>query len=200
MRRHDRGSRVARGAVAACVATFVALVSHVSAGGAIPGLIGIAVPLALSFVVCAVLAGRRLSAARLGLSVVISQTLFHTLFVLGSYDLGAGGHAHGATVAVGAGGSSTPAFTMDAGMAAGHLIAAVVTTLVLHRGERTLAALGALAVRCVAWLRARARLVVTACVPSPARSVRAAIVVAVQPVSALVVRASARRGPPVAAS
>jgi hypothetical protein len=198
MRRHDRGARVARGAVAASLATFVALVSHVSAGGAVPGPVGIVVPLALSFVVCVTLAGRRLSTWRLGLSVAVSQALFHTLFVLGSYDLGAGVHAHGGAIPVVAGGSPAPASALDADMAVGHLVAAVVTTLALHRGERALAALRALAGACVAWVRARVR--VGAFVPVPVRRVRAAIEAVVTPVSTVVVRASARRGPPVAAS
>ncbi len=96
MRRHDRGTRVARGAAAAAVATFVALLSHVSGGGEVPGILGIVVPLALSFVACTALAGRRTSALRLGLAVAVSQVLFHTLFVLGSYRPGAEGHVHGA--------------------------------------------------------------------------------------------------------
>lgn len=198
MRRHDRGARVTRGAVAASLATFVALVSHVSAGGAIPGVVGMAVPLALSFVVCAALAGRRLSVWRLGLSVAVSQAMFHALFVLGSYDLGAGAHAHGAAVPVVTGGSPAPAIPMDADMAVAHLLAAAVTTLAIHRGERTLAGLRALAGACVAWMRARVR--VRAFVPVTVRCVRAVVVAVVPPVSTVVVRASARRGPPVAAS
>lgn len=198
MRRHGRGSRVARGAVAAVVATFVALVSHVSAGGAVPGLVGIVVPLALSFVVCTALAGRRLSAWRLTLAVALSQALFHLLFVLGSYDLGAGGHVHGAVVAFAADGSSPTAVSMDATMAAGHLVAAALTAVSLHRGERTLLALGTLAARCVAWVRARVRVIAFG--PTPVRRLRAVVVASVQPVSVIVTRASARRGPPIAAS
>lgn len=198
MRRHDRGARVTRGAVAASLATFVALVSHVSAGGGIPGPVGIVVPLALSFVVSVAFAGRRLSVWRLGSSVAVSQALFHALFVLGSYDLGAGVHAHGGAVPVVAGVSSAPAFAMDADMAVGHLVAAAVTTLALHRGERTMAGLRALAGACVAWVRARVR--VGTFVPAPVRSVRAAVVAVVTPVSTVVARSSARRGPPLAAS
>jgi hypothetical protein len=198
MRRHGRGSRVVRGAVAAVVATFVALVSHVSAGGAIPGLFGLVVPLALSFVVCAALSGRRVSVWRLTLAVVLSQALFHLLFVLGSFEPGAGGHVHGAAVVLVADAVPTPAVSMDAVMAAGHVIAAAVTALALHRGERTLMALGTLAARCVAWVRARARVIAFG--PTPLRRVQAVVVARVQPVSVVVTRASARRGPPVAAS
>ena len=45
-----------------------------------PTLMGIAVPLALSALVCVLLAGRKLSLPRLSVSVGISQTLFHSLF------------------------------------------------------------------------------------------------------------------------
>ncbi|MGN7188003.1 hypothetical protein [Microbacterium enclense] len=196
--RHGRGSRVARGAVAASVATFVALVSHVSAGGAIPGVVGVVVPLALSFVVCTALAGRAPSIWRSVLAVAASQGLFHTLFVLGSYDLGAGGHVHGGAVSITVDAASAPEMTMDAAMAGAHLVAAAVTAAALHRGERAFAALRSLAVRCVAWMRARLRAVGFS--PVPLRRLRAAVLAEVRPISVLVVRARARRGPPVAAS
>lgn len=195
--RHGRGSRVARGAVAASVATFVALVSHVSAGGAIPGVVGVVVPLVLSFVVCTALAGRAPSIRRSVLAVAASQGLFHTLFVLGSYDLGVG-HVHGAAVSITVDAASAPAMTMDAAMAGAHLVAAAVTAAALHRGERAFAALRSLAVRCVAWMRARLRAVGFS--PVPLRRLRAAVLAEVRPISVLVVRARARRGPPVAAS
>ncbi|WP_307450591.1 MULTISPECIES: hypothetical protein [Microbacterium] len=200
MRRHGRGSRVARGAVASSVATFVALLSHVSAGGAMPGIVGVAVPLALSFVVCAALAGRRSSVWRSSLAVVVSQALFHALFVLGSYDLGAAGHVHGAVAIVTAGEASAQTVSMDAAMTAGHLVAAALTTLALHRGERALVALGVLGRRCIAWVRSRVRVVVPRTGPAPARRLCAAIVAEVSPVSVVVVGARARRGPPLPAS
>ena len=52
------------------------------------GLLGVVVPLALSLFVSVLLAGRRLSVIRLGVSVIASQTLFHSLFVLGTALLG----------------------------------------------------------------------------------------------------------------
>lgn len=46
--------------------------------------------------VCTLLAGRVLSLTRLSIAVVISQALFHVLFVLGTDPgaAGATGHAH----------------------------------------------------------------------------------------------------------
>lgn len=194
MRRNGRGTRVARGAAAASVATFVALLSHVSGGGEVPGILGIVVPLALSFVACTALAGRRTSALRLGLAVAVSQVLFHTLFVLGSYRPGAAGHVHGAAAATTE--AMPHVMTTDAGMWAWHAVAALVTTVALHRGERTLAALRELARRSIAWVRARARIVVAGLAPVPMRRVSPEVVAVVRPVSALIVASARRRGPP----
>lgn len=77
-------TRAVRGLVAAGLATFIALFSHVIGGGAMPGLLGIVVPLVFSVFVCVLLAGRRMSLPRLTLSVTVSQFLFHTLFMLGT--------------------------------------------------------------------------------------------------------------------
>lgn len=76
----SRSQRALRGAAAAGFATFVALTSHVIGGGALPTVMGIVVPLALSTLICVLLAGRRLSLPRLSLSVLASQSLFHLLF------------------------------------------------------------------------------------------------------------------------
>jgi hypothetical protein len=202
MRRHERGTRVARGAVAAAVATFVALLSHVTAGGAMPGAVGILVPLALSFVACTALAGRRLSALRLGLAVGLSQLLFHTLFVLGSYRPGvAAGHVHGGAGAMPALDADSVTMTMlpDATMWGWHVIAAALTTAALHRGERTVAHLRELAVRLGAWLRARVRILTDAPGPAPVRRVLADVVAEVRAVSVLLAATARRRGPPLGA-
>ncbi|WP_454117996.1 hypothetical protein [Microbacterium lacticum] len=80
----SRTPRVARGAVVASVATFTALLSHVVAGGAVPGPLGILAPWLLALMASTLLAGRTLSLVRLGASVLVSQALFHTLFVMGA--------------------------------------------------------------------------------------------------------------------
>jgi len=200
MRRQNRAPRVVRGAAAASVATFVALLSHVSGGGAMPGWIGVVVPLSLSFVVCTALAGRRLSALRLAAAVAVSQVLFHTLFVLGSYDLGAAGHVHGAAAPVVVSGDIGPALSPDAAMWLGHAVAALITTVALHRGERAVAQLRALTVRLGRWLRARVRVVVAALGPVPVRRALADTVAVARPTSVRVVASAQRRGPPLLAS
>lgn len=163
--RPTRRAHLIRGSLAASIATFVALASHVWVGGAMPGMLGVAVPWVLSVMVCTLLAGRRLSLLRLSASVLLSQALFHVLFVLGTITPQAGptAHDHGAPTLLPATGAA--AFVPeDAGMWLAHVAAAVCTIALLHRGERTAQALSALAADLVAWAR---RLVI---VPVPAPS------------------------------
>ncbi|MCR2799441.1 hypothetical protein QNO21_09920 [Microbacterium sp. zg-Y818] len=199
----SRASRVVRGALAAAVATFVALVSHVTAGGQMPGWVGIVVPLILSLAVCTVLVGRRLSLWRLSLGVALSQALFHTLFVLGTFSSSAaaggtpGHHAHGAA-------ASTPlADTLvsaqppaDATMWLMHGLAAVVTVAALYRGERALMRMRAVAGEFARW--ARRRLIPVVCLPAPAPSRRPAVSSAepARPLRPRFASSVARRGPP----
>ncbi|MDR2997573.1 MAG: hypothetical protein LBU78_05595, partial [Microbacterium sp.] len=95
--RPSRRPAVIRGFAAASTATFVALAAHVTAGGAMPGPLGVLAPWLLSLMVCVLLAGRKLSALRLSISVIVSQLLFHGLFVLGMITPTGtiGGHVHG---------------------------------------------------------------------------------------------------------
>lgn len=198
MRRQGRGTRVARGAVGASLATFVALLSHVTAGGEVPGWLGLVVPLALSFVVCTVLAGRRLSLWRLAPAVALSQLLFHALFVLGAHDPAAAGHVHGGALAP-LTGPDLAIVAPDAAMWGWHLVAATATTLALHRAERTLALLRTLADRAVAWLRARVAVASAVVVPTPRRRLLAEVVAVVRPTSVLLAESARRRGPPLGA-
>ena len=194
MRRQDRATRVVRGAAAAGLATFVALLSHVTAGGAVPGPVGIVVPLALSFLVCVALAGRRPSLWRLGPAVALSQILFHALFVLGASDTGRAAHVHGVATVLES--SAGPLVTMDATMSGWHLVAAALTTLALHRGESAVTLLRLLADRLLVWLRARAAIIATGPAPVSLRRVHAVVVAAVRPVSVLLAASARRRGPP----
>ena len=77
-----RSRKARRGSAAAIAATFLALTSHILGGGSMPTFLGLAVPLALSTLVCVLLAGRRLSLTRLAASVFVSQGLFHGLFTV----------------------------------------------------------------------------------------------------------------------
>lgn len=188
----SRRTPLLRGLAGATIATFVALASHVWVGGAMPGMLGIVVPWVLSLMVCVLLAGRRLSVIRLGISVAVSQALFHTLFVLGSLSV-AGGfapHVHGAPLVLSSDGAAL--IPADSAMWIAHGIAAAITVVVLHRGERILSVLLQLASRIAAWI-ARATV-------APARrivpvSIRWQVVAAVRRSDPLGVCVR-RRGPP----
>lgn len=151
-----RRGRTLRGLLAASVATFVALFGHLLGGGALPGFAGVAVPFALSLLVCVLLAGRRLSLVRLSLSVAISQTLFHSLFVLGTPGpltrstaeaAGAAHAGHGGAVSLAE--PSVHLAHAQPDMWAAHAIAAVLTIAALYQGERVLQAI--VAVRDRVW-------------------------------------------------
>lgn len=162
----SRKPAVVRGFAAASLATFAALAGHVTGGGQMPGPLGILVPWLFSFMVCVLLAGRKLSVIRLSISVTISQLLFHVLFVLGTIEPSgtAVGHVHGAPLVLPGGAGVTEAVVADGTMWVGHLLAAIVTVLVAHRGERMLLALRALAIQVIRWGRRR----VDAALGSPA--------------------------------
>ena len=194
----SRSTRVIRAWVAASIATFVALFWHVAAGGAMPHWLGIAVPWVLSLAVCTVLVGRALSLLRLSVAVVLSQLLFHLLFVLGA---GGGataataptGHVHGVPaldLSTGATATAT-----DLSMWLAHVVAAALTVAALYRGERLVIRLGALARQILAWMRRRLLL---GEVQLPAVAERPGLVCApAAPMrSARVVSLVRRRGPP----
>jgi hypothetical protein len=166
-----RHRRTLRGILAAAAATFVALASHILGGGTFPTAMGIIVPLALSILVCVLLAGRRLSLARLAVSVGVSQTLFHLLFSLFVPTASASGSGlrgllggHSAHLAVGQGTSGTSGAhaahasmpTMDAASTAAHgmhshhspamllahCVAGIVTVAMIYWAERLPVMLG----------------------------------------------------------
>lgn len=160
----ERTARATRGLAAAGFSTVVALASHVLAGGDLPSLLGVLVPLVFATSACVALAGLARSWLRLSVSVALSQVLFHTLFVIGAAGtstavVGAGGgtHAgHGAEPTVLALGSTGSAMAhaghSGAWMWVAHAAAALVTVVTLHRGEAVLARLTELADRLVAVL------------------------------------------------
>ncbi|PQZ60972.1 hypothetical protein CQ040_02360 [Microbacterium sp. MYb54] len=153
----SRKPAVVRGFAASSLAIFVALAGHVSGGGQMPGPLGILVPWVFSFMICVLLAGRSLSLVRLGISVAVSQFLFHTLFVLGTITPSAVSmpHVHGAPLVLPPATGIPEAVTADASMWLGHALAALLTVAALHRGERLLLLVRDLAVQLVRWLRHR---------------------------------------------
>lgn len=140
--------------MAAIIATFTALLSHVVAGGDMPGWIGIGVPLLLSVMVSVLLAGRRLSLLRLTVSVSVSQFLFHTLFVLGAISPSGTvrAHHHDAPLMLPPAAGELTAVAPDAGMWLAHVVAATATTAILYRGERAVQQLLQAARTAVVWV------------------------------------------------
>jgi hypothetical protein len=142
-----RHLRTLRGAAAAWVATVVAATSHTLAGGGAPspalvGVIGV-----LAWPVGIALVGRRLSPWRVGSAVLAAQVLFHAAFAMtsgtvptGTQHTAAAAHAHHAALFTGA--ATSAAFSFDAPMIAGHILAAALTVVGLYLGERMLQALG----------------------------------------------------------
>jgi len=196
--RSSRLPQLLRGTSAAALATFTALLGHVSAGGALPGVIGLLVPLVLSSMVGVLLAGRRLSLTRLLLAVSASQFLFHELFVLGAFTPVGGFEVHQHGVPATLPGGEVGMIDPMAGMWFSHALTAVITAVVLHRGELLLAALGRLAVRLSTWLAAVLvpRTPVIAALPGARTAARAAADGAAD-TGIRIVRRRPRRGPPV---
>ncbi len=160
--------RLVRGTAAGTAATFFALAFHLLADGATPAPLALLTPLVASVLVGVVLAGRSLSLARLAATVTAAQVLFHVLFVLGASaphavpthaPAGSSGapvsHAMPTSLAVPTGHAGhaapvdlAPDAVADAALAGhahgdlamitAHLAAALLTIVLLHRGERAL--------------------------------------------------------------
>lgn len=195
--------RFTRAVAASGTATFVALVSHLLAGGAAPGAAGVLVPWLLAMPVCLVVAPVRLPWLRLTASVGVSQLLFHTLFSVGA-AVGAGApaagahqHGHAAAWVPDAGAPVAHAGHGSGAMVFAHVVAAVVTVVALRHGEEALHRVAAALRRAVrAVVRVRVPLLpVRPHVPSaPLGDERAW-----RPLARVAIGASVvRRGPPVA--
>lgn len=139
-----RWARVARGFIAAAVATLVAALFHVAGGGSAPSALALTLSITFSVLAALALTGRRLSTWRLAASVVISQALFHVLFSLGSASttfatadgsmhVHAGSHLVAMTAPHAAMASVIPDSPL---MWFAHASAALVTIAALRFGER----------------------------------------------------------------
>lgn len=217
--------RLVRGGTAASIATAVALGGHLAGGGAMPAWLGILVPWWLAVAVCTLLAGTRFSLARMGVAVLASQALFHGLFSAGTpgdpgralvdppgSHLGHGtGHAgHGAGGVVGHGthgdGGEGVASVADHALHGSHsdlrmlllhVLAAMVTAVLLQHGESVLMRCARLALSVLAVLaHPPLLLLITLLVPErPARPLPAAP--HLLHAQRAVLAPQLRRGPPV---
>jgi len=150
-----RTTRAARGLLSAGVATFVALFFHVVGGGDMPNWLGVLAPLTLSAPFAILLAGRSLSSFRMLVSVGMTQAMFHLMFSWGSYGSSGSVHQHDDVLAANwlPGVSTNAVNAADASMGVAHVMAALVTTAVLVRGERAYRAIRAALVRFATWVR-----------------------------------------------
>lgn len=145
-----RSTRVARGLSAASVAVFMAALSHVAAGGGAPAVLGLVIAGAFSVVVCVLFTLRRPSLPLLAVSVALSQFAFHLLFGVG--DRGGSGlsvatqlHGDHVMTTLVPDASASALHQHDGGsMWVAHALAAVLTVVVLRRGETALRRLLAL--------------------------------------------------------
>lgn len=159
-RRHVRGAaRLLRGLLSGGLAVGFAAAAHTAAGHHAPHALVIVLALAVSIPLCTALSGVGLSRVRLAAAVLSSQAVLHGLFELFPAQQAGGatgaaaahaGHSHHVEHVA----EDLPAGTADhlhglsagpdAGMAAAHLGAAVLTYALLRRGETLLVACGAL--------------------------------------------------------
>lgn len=190
----SRPARATRALLAAFFATSIAAVSHIAGGGETPAIGAIALAATFSLLVTLALVGRGLSVVRMSLAVVFSQFAFHTLFsTLGGATTGSAlvdGHAHAASSISLAGGEVAATSSL---MWFAHVVAAIATVAVLHRGEAAFWGMGRAALRFVA-----VALELTA---TPRAEVRRVVVVVRHAASAHLVFLEGslqHRGPPVA--
>lgn len=189
-----RVTRLRRGVSAASLSTAIALVFHMQAGGAMPGVLGVAMPLILTSFVGMLAGGTRPNLAGMLATTMTAQFLFHALFTFDApAGTGSAAHVHHAGGLPDLGSSAAAG---DAWMWQMHVAAAVVTALVLHRGELLLAWLR----RCVRALHRELAGAIPAPPPLPAQRRTACAPPAATPLTwvlADLVRRAPRRGPPV---
>ncbi|GAB3405063.1 hypothetical protein GCM10027515_17940 [Schumannella luteola] len=143
----SRAARTARGALAGTTAMVLAAASHGFGGGDIPGWLAIAVGLVVAVLLGTLLTAKTPSLPRLLAIVLPSQAAFHYLFVLlGGPGLAVARHAHpgagssaldAAGPATGVTGSHLQHIT-EPRMLAAHLVAAVLTVVLLRWAEAAL--------------------------------------------------------------
>lgn len=140
-----RRTRALRGSAAAAVATTIAATAHTLSGGGAPPLWLLIAVTALAAPVSVALVGQRRSIVRLGIAVLAAQAVLHVAFSAVGTSAPAGlssprgAHDH-AAMALSAASTGTAA-AMTATMAAGHVLAALATIVLLAFGERMLAAI-----------------------------------------------------------
>lgn len=135
-----RSERLLKGWIVAVSSTSLASASHGLAGGHLPHPMVWALCTALSALVCVMLAGRRLPKVGLATSVLLSQGLLHWLFSLQGLAVAqvpqTSGHLHHGSHLLGSSLAHSHAVSDNqTAMLAYHMLAAVLTFLLLRRGR-----------------------------------------------------------------
>ena len=131
-----RQLRALRGVVASAITVLLAATAHTFGGGGAPSPLLLFAAATLAAPLGVLLVGRRPSLLRTSAAVLAGQGVFHGVFALfGSpstvaFVAPAGTHVHTATMVA----TGMPSMAHDS-MSLWHVIAAVVTIFVLHRGE-----------------------------------------------------------------
>jgi len=144
--RTERQRLALRGAGASFSVNLIAAVSHTLGGEDAPAPLLVLGMMALLWAPSMALMGRRPRAGRIAVTVITAQAAFHTAYAALGFPTGAtheGAHAahaghggHGMLDADALAGG--PLVEVGAAMVAAHVVAAVVTFLVLMFGERTI--------------------------------------------------------------
>lgn len=177
---------------AAAVSTLIAATAHTLSGGLAPLWLMVAAAL-LASPLAVWLVGRTPSLVRTAAVVATSQGLFHVFFAVagGSDPAAASAHTHGTTALDLEASTAIHLHAPSATMIGGHLVAALVTTILLVHGERMLSALG----RGIRRLFSRSGVT-----PLPRRPrTLAPAPTAFRPHARVVLSSLSRRGPPVTA-
>ncbi|NYF15981.1 uncharacterized membrane protein YjjB (DUF3815 family) [Microbacterium sp. AK009] len=139
-----RHLRAGRAVAAATAATVIAGTSHTLAADGPPPVTLLLVAAVLATPIALLLIGRRPSIGRTLITVTAAQAVYHLAFALvgtagSSGAAPQGRHLHHVTLTLGEGAVAT---VPDAPMIGAHAVAALLTALLLHHGERMLQALG----------------------------------------------------------
>lgn len=180
-----------RAVVVSAAATLIAAVSHTIGGGAAPHPLLILAVSALITPLSALLIGVRHSRIRTAATALSAQAAFHVVFqVLGAPTvdgaIASTGHAHHLDLSQLGAVSSLPAPSVA--MLGAHIVAAVLTLLLLWHGESLLQAIGG-------WVQALLRSVPTLSPPDHRRPSRLVSMLVALTDTALT-GAVSRRGPP----
>lgn len=122
-----------RGLIAGLLTTFLALAFHVGGGGTSPEPLGVALCAAAVCWVAMLIGRARASLLLLATSIAVAQVVLHTAFSLATASATISNHSHAShdvvsLVVTGSGHAMWP----------GHVLAGVVTVIMVRRGEQVL--------------------------------------------------------------